>query len=257
MPSTRSRPALHYIQAGQGPPLIFSHALGCNLRMWDGVARAFEPTHTVVCYDTRCHGQSEVMAAPTSMSDLVSDAVRLIDELDCESVTWVGLSMGGMIGQGLAIAHPERVERLVLANTTSRYPADARPLWAERARIARADGMHALAALIMSRYFSPMFLASRPDIVEMFRQDVLSVDPLGYAACCEAIESLDYHAGLRRIVCPTLVIAGGADAAASPAVPQEIAEQIPGASLAVMETAGHLSAVEQPEEFVRLLRAFL
>ena len=102
-----------------------------------------------------------------------------------------------------------------------------------------------------------MFLASRPDIVETFRQDVLRVDPLGYAACCEAIGSLDYHAALGRIVCPTLVIAGGADAAASPGMPEEIAEQIPGASLAVMETAGHLSAVEQPEEFVRLLRAFL
>jgi 3-oxoadipate enol-lactonase len=191
------------------------------------------------------------------MSDLVGDAVRLIDELDCEPVMWVGLSMGGMIGQGLAIAHPERVERLVLANTTSHYPDEARQLWAERARVARADGMQALAALIMSRYFSPMFLASRPDIVETFRQDVLGVDPLGYAACCEAIGSLDYHAALGGIVCPTLVIAGGADAAAAPGMPQGIAERIPGASLAVMETAGHLSAVEQPEEFVRLLRAVL
>ena len=163
MTSTRSRPRLRYIRAGGGPPIVFSHALGCTMRMWDGVASAPLNQRTPSSATTpACHGRSEVVAAPTSMATWSATPFGLIDELDCESVTWVGLSMGGMIGQGLAIAHPERVERLILANTTSRYPDEARQLWTERARIARADGMQALAPLIMSRYFSPMFLASRP-----------------------------------------------------------------------------------------------
>jgi 3-oxoadipate enol-lactonase len=191
------------------------------------------------------------------MADLVADAVRLLDEAALESVSWIGLSMGGMIGQGLAIAHPGRVRNLVLSNTTSRYAGDAQILWTERARIARSEGMERLADLIMSRYFSPGFMERRPSDVETFRRVVLEMDAEGYAACCEAIGNLDFHSSLPQISCPTLVIAGEADVATPPAVAEEMASQIDGARLEVIAGAGHLSAVERPDEFARLLRSFL
>jgi 3-oxoadipate enol-lactonase len=248
---------VHYRREGQGPPVVLSHALGCNLDMWDDVAAALADHSTVIRYDTRSHGESEVVTAAFSLADLVSDAVRLIDDLHYEAISWVGLSMGGMIGQGLAIAHPGRVKKLVLANTASRYPDEARRLWTERARIARAEGMPALADLIMTRYFSPAFRTDRPDDVARFRDQVLAVDAEGYAACCEAIRSLAYYSELDRISCPTLVIAGGADAAASPALAEEITNRVRQSRLEVIEGAGHLSAVEYPGTFARLVLDFL
>lgn len=252
--STASRRTLHHRREGQGPPVVLSHALGCSLSMWNDLVPALTEQFTVVRYDTRCHGESEVVTTAFSLADLVSDAVQLIDDLQYEAVSWVGLSMGGMIGQGLAIAHPERVSRLVLANTASRHPDEVRHQWTERARIARTEGMKALADLIMTRYFSPAFLADRPDVVGRFRRQVLAVDAEGYAACCEAIESLDYYSALDRISCPTLVIAGGADTATPAPLAEEIASRVPNSRLALIEGAGHLSAVEYPETFVRLVR---
>jgi 3-oxoadipate enol-lactonase len=257
MRTTPSRPRLAFIRDGRGQPVAFSHALGCRMEMWEGVVRALGTRYEILRYDTRCHGASEVVATPFEMADLVADAVRVLDEAGLEAVSWVGLSMGGMIGQGLAIAHPARVGKLVVANTTSRYAGEAKGLWMERARIARSGGMAPLADLIMSRYFSPRFLEQQPARVEAFRRVVLETDPLGYAACCEAIADLDYDAALREIGCPTLVIAGEADAATPAALAAELASRVTGARLEVIEGAGHLSAVERPEEFARLLRAFL
>lgn len=257
MPFTRSKPALHYLVQGQGPPVVFSHALGLDLRMWDATVPALAARIAAVRYDTRSHGSSEVMTSAFTLDDLVADAVRLIEELGYDAVAWVGLSLGGMIGQGLAIAHPERIIKLVLANTTSRYPADFRSAWADRARIARTDGMAALADFLMTRFFSPAFRQNRPDEVARARQHVLSVDAAGYAACCEAIAPLDYFDRLAGIRCPTLVIAGGADEAAPVPWARDMAERIPHAELAIIPDAGHLSAVEHPDAFLKLLDRFL
>ncbi len=257
MPLTASRPALHYVQRGQGPPVVLSHVLGCDLRMWDDLAAALADRFTVVRYDTRGHGESEVVTAAFSLEDLVSDAVRLLEELGDDRVSWVGLSMGGMIGQGLALAHPGRVSRLVVANSASRYPEASRSLLRERARIARTEGMSALADQIMSRYFSEAFRASRPEEVSRFRRQVLAVDAAAYAACCEAIASLDYYDRLDRIACPTLVIAGEVDVATPPALGEEIAARVPNARLSVLAGAAHLSAIEQPDRFIQAVAGFL
>jgi 3-oxoadipate enol-lactonase len=257
MPRTASRPALNYRIEGRGPFLMLSHALGCDLRMWDGLAPALSDRYTLVRYDARCHGESDVIADPFSLDDMVEDAARLLDELRCHACSFVGVSLGGMIGQGLAIAHPERIRRLILANTASRYPEDARRHWTERARIARAEGMAGLVDIIINKYFSPAFLAERPQEAARFVQQVLQIDARGYAVCCEAIRSLDYYSQLDRVPCPTLVIAGGADAAAPPGVAEEIASRIPQSRFALIEGAGHLSVVERSEMFARLVRDFL
>jgi 3-oxoadipate enol-lactonase len=257
MPLTRTRPSINYQITGSGPPLVLSHALGCSMTMWDQIVPALADTCTVIRVDTRGHGGSEVVGGSFSLDDLVGDAVRLIDELQFDRVAWIGLSLGGMIGQGIAIEHPARVDRLVLANTVSRLSEDARAMWRERTRIARSGGMAALADLIMTRYFSEEFRRSRGDVVERFRHDVLSIDAPGYAACCEAIAGLEYHTRLDRIACPTLAIAGGEDAAATPAMVRDMAGRIPGATMTTIPDAGHLSVVERPEAFLKIVTGFL
>ena len=256
MPFTDSPPRLHYVVSGAGPPVILSHGLGLDLHMWDDISTSIAGRWTVVRYDTRCHGRSDLVRTPFTLDDLVDDAVRLIDDMKYERVSWVGLSLGGMIGQGLAIRHPERIVRLVLANAASTYPEELRRGWFERARTARSDGMPALADLILRRSFSPAFLASGHDAVSRVRQTVLAVDGQGYAACCEAIASLDYQRQLGRIRCPTLVICGDSDVAVPVPWAQAIAGAIPGAELAVIPGAGHLSAVECPERVSELLGSF-
>ena len=257
MPFTASRPTLHYLVDGEGPPIVFSHALGLDLHMWDQVTTSIAGGRTVVRYDTRNHGRSDVIRSRFTMDDLVDDAVRLIDELKHERVSWVGLSLGGMIGQGLAVRHPERVARLVLANAASTYPEDVRHSWIERGRTARSDGMPALADFILRRSFSPAFLASGHDAVSGARQAVLAADAQGYAACCDAIASLDYQQRLKQIRCPTLVVCGDADQAVPLSWAQALADGIAGAELALIPGAGHLSATECPGEFADLLERFL
>lgn len=250
-------PSLSYRLDGDGPPIVLGHALGCSLGMWNEIAPALAGAGMIVRYDTRGHGRSEVVTEAFSLDDLVGDVVRLMDALALERVSWVGLSLGGMIGQGLAIAYPDRIEKLVLANTVSRLADEGRAQWRERARVARAKGMEALADLIMTRYFSAEFRRTRPDVVHRFRNDVLRLNANGYAACCEAIASLDYHSQLSRIACPTLAIASDADPAATPAMVKEIADCIPGATLNTIPDAGHLSVVERPDAFVQIVKAFL
>jgi 3-oxoadipate enol-lactonase len=257
MPVTATRPSLHYLIDGSGSPIVLSHALGCSIGMWDPIAPALARSHRVIRFDTRGHGESEVVGSSFSLFDLVGDAVGLIDELNLDRVTWIGLSLGGMIGQGLAIAHPERVEKLVVANSVSRYPEDARAQWHDRARIARSGGMAALANLIMTRYFSEDFRLSQPDVVQRFREGVLRVDARAYAACCEAIAALDYYPALHQVRCPTLAIAGEADVAATPGMVQEIADRIPDAIFAPISRAGHLSVVEHPDAFLETLKSFM
>jgi 3-oxoadipate enol-lactonase len=250
-------PSLSYRLDGDGPPIVLSHALGCSLGMWNEIAPALSRTGLIVRYDTRGHGRSEVVTDAFPLADLVGDAVRLLDALELDRVTWIGISLGGMVGQGLAIEHPDRVEKLVLANTVSRLSEEGRAQWRERARVARSDGMTALADLIMTRYFSAGFRQSRSEVVQRFRNDVVRLDPRGYAVCCEAIAALDYYPALHRIKCPTLAIAGEADPAATPAMVKDIADQIPAATFTTIPDAGHLSVIERPDRFVDILKSFI
>ncbi|HEX2443430.1 MAG TPA: alpha/beta fold hydrolase [Vicinamibacterales bacterium] len=257
MPFTASRPSLHYVVSGAGPPVVFSHALGLDLHMWGQITTSIEERWTVVRYDTRNHGRSDLIQSPFTLDDLVDDAERLIDELKHERVSWVGLSLGGMIGLGLAIRHPGRIARLVVANTASTYPDDLRRGWIERGTTARTDGMPALVDFILRRSFSPAFLASGDDALSRTRQTVLAADARGYAACCDAIASLDYQQRLKQIRCPTLVICGDADEAVPVSWAQALTDAIPGAALAVIPGSGHLSATEYPRPFADLLERFL
>lgn len=242
---------------GRGEPVLLAHAIGTDRRMWDPVAALLPPRLRLIRIDARGHGASPVPPRPYSLEALADDAARLLDRLGIERAHWVGLSMGGMAGQAMALAHPDRLASLVIANSTSAYGPDGPATWRARIEAVEKGGLEAIAKTVEARYFSEAFRRDRADVVADVMQRFLATPRDGYLGCCEAIAGLDYTAHLPRIAAPTLVIAGEADAGTPPAMSEAMARAIPGARLAVIPGAAHLSAVEKPREFARLLEGFL
>jgi len=191
------------------------------------------------------------------MDELVDDAARLVREWGRGPVTWIGLSMGAMVGMGLAIRHPDLVSKLVLANTTAQYPDAAQSAWSQRIASVNASGMAAVAEMAVERYLHDDFRAARPETTQAVRAAILRNDPAAYAASCAAVAGVAWRDRLGEIRCPTLVISGARDAGAPPAMGQAIAERVPGARFEVIAEASHLSVLEAPAEFEALLRGFL
>lgn len=256
---TFSTPQLRVALQGtdSGAPLMLSHALGLDHRMWDALAADLGRTHPVLRHDHRGHGGSALPCAPLTLEDLVDDAARLIREWGRGPVVFVGLSMGGIVGQGLAIRHPELVRALVLANTTGLYPETARQALAQRIAAVEQGGMAAVADSVIERFLHADFRAAEPAVVQTLREQLLRCDAAGYVACCRAVAAVNWLPRLPEIHCPTLVLAGARDLGAPPAMAQAIAERIPGAQLQVFENASHLSVFEVPVAFRAALQAFL
>jgi 3-oxoadipate enol-lactonase len=260
---TAGTPALHYSvrepHSGKAPrhTVVLSHALGCDLSMWDGLANLLARDCRVIAYDHRGHGSSDAPDALYTMADLADDAARLLRELDTGPVVWVGLSMGGMVGQELALRHPALVRALVLANTTSGYPQAAREVWEQRIATVRAQGLEAIADAVMARYFHEGLRAQKAGTVARFRRRLVTSDAAGYVGCCNAVGQVDTTARLGQIAVPALVIAGELDQGTPVAMAQTLAAGIPGASLVVLKEASHLSAVEQPEAFNAAVAEFI
>lgn len=257
------RPALHYTvrepRNGKAPrhTVVLSHALGCDLTMWDQLANQLAVDNRVIAYDHRGHGSSESPPGAYAMADLADDAAALLRELDTGPVVWIGLSMGGMVGQELALRHPALVRALVLANTTSGYPAPVQEVWRQRIATVQAEGIEPIADAVMGRYFHDAFRAAHPGTVARFRRRVVATDNVGYAGCCHAVGTVDTTARLGQIKAPTLVIAGELDQGTPVAMAQVLAEGIEGAQLEVLKEASHLSYIEQPEMFSSAVRSFI
>ncbi|MFL6680517.1 MAG: alpha/beta fold hydrolase [Burkholderiaceae bacterium] len=259
---TFSAPQLKVALQGRGAPVVLSHALGLDMAMWDALAARLAAgelgaPREVLRFDHRGHGGSAAPAGPYAMDELVDDAARLVREWGSGPVTWIGLSMGAMVGMGLAIRHPELVDRLVLANTTAQYPDAAQPAWAQRIAAVAAGGMAAVVEMVVERYLQAGFRTDQPAATQAIRAAILRNDPAAYAASCNAVAGVAWQDRLAEIRCPTLVISGARDAGAPPPMGQAIAERIPGARFEVIADASHLSVLETPDEFEALLRAFL
>ena len=250
---------LHTVKQGQGPLVVLSHALGCDLTMWGGVAAALQDRYTVLRYDQRGHGQTPATEGAYSMDDLADDAAELIRAQGAGPVHFVGLSMGGMTAQALAARHPELVRSIVIANSAASYDEAARAMWQARIDTVRANGVPPIADGALQRWFTPEFRADQvnggAERVAKLRAVLETTPALPYAAACAAVAAIALDEGNARITCPTLVIAGSRDEATPPAMSQAIADRIPGAQLASLDAA-HLSAVEQPEAFAQRLEDF-
>jgi 3-oxoadipate enol-lactonase len=260
---TASLPAVHYSvrepRSGKRPrhTVVLSHALGCDLTMWDALANLLAADCRVIAYDHRGHGSSDAPAGPYAMAELADDAARLLRELDTGPVVWIGVSMGGMVGQEVALRHPALVGALVLAHTTSGYPEAARDVWRQRIVTVREQGIEAIADAVMGRYFHEGFRAAHPATVARFRQRLVTTDVQGYVGCCAAVGGVDTTARLGQIAAPTLVLAGELDQGTPVEMARTLADGIPDARLQVLADASHLGAIEQPLAFAQAVEAFV
>ncbi|EJL82598.1 3-oxoadipate enol-lactonase [Herbaspirillum sp. CF444] len=256
-------PSLHYSvrtpRNGKAPrhTIVLSHAIGCDLMMWDALANQLSADCKVIAYDHRGHGSSEKADGLYNMADLADDAARMLRDLDTGPVIWVGLSMGGMVGQELALRHPSLVRALVLANTTSSYPEVARQAWQQRIATVREQGIEAIADTVMGRYFHDRFRAENAATVTRFRERLTSTDAAGYVGCCNAVGTVDTTARLGEINAPTLVIAGELDQGTPLSMSETLVKGIAGAKLAMIKDASHISAIEQPQAFAELVTGFI
>lgn len=241
----------------QAPLVVLSHSLASSGIMWEQQVPALVDGYRVLRYDTRGHGGSDAPPGPYSLDDLGDDAIAMLDALDIERVHWVGLSLGGMIGQNLALRHPRRLLSLVLCDTTSRIPPQAGSLWDERIAVAEKSGMEPLCAATMERWFTPPFLEADGSELQVIREQFLHTPTSGFVGCCQAIRELNYTDQLAKIALPVQLIVGADDPSTPPDASRVIQGEIAGAALTVIDNGSHLCNVEQPKAFNDALLAFL
>ena len=248
---------IHYTLEGQGPLVTMSHSLGCNLTMWDKQAHALKERYRVLRFDTRGHGQTSAPTGAYTLEQLADDLSSLLTELEIAHTHFVGLSMGGMIGQVFALRHPHMVQSLALCDTTSHVPPDNWPVWEERIRTVQAKGMEGLVEPTIEAWFTGMFRERRRDVTDTVRAMLRSTPPQGYIGCCHAIAKLNTTDRLSEIRCPAIVIVGEEDPRAPVAAARTIHQALLGSQLVVLKSASHLSSMEQPEAFNQVLLDFL
>ncbi len=248
---------VYYTIEGEGPVVTMSHALGCNLALWDEQAKALSTRYRVLRYDTRGHGRTSAPPGPYSLEQMADDVHGLLNALGVAQTHFVGISMGGMIGQIFALKYPSMIRSLALSSTTSRYPAAARSAWEERIRTVEAKGMEPLVEPALERWFTAPFRERRQDVMDGVRAMIRSTPPQGYIGCCYAIPTIDVTDRLGEVRCPALVIAGENDPGTPVTMAQEICAALPSSELVILPSASHLCNLEQQEAFNHVLLGFL
>ena len=246
-----------YTIEGEGPWLAMSHSLACNVSMWDEQAKLLSRDYKVLRYDTRGHGESSAPPGPYTLEQLADDAKALFDALGIKRTHWIGLSMGGMIGETFALRYPGFFRSMVLADTTSRRPPNAEQMWGERVKAAREKGMEAVREGTLARWFTEPFRKARPDVMDRIGRDILATPVEGFAGCCDAIARVDVLDRLKEIDCPALVIVGEHDHGTPPEMARAIHENLRGSELVIIPSAAHLSNIEQAQMFNEAVSSFL
>ncbi|WP_370402637.1 3-oxoadipate enol-lactonase [Sulfitobacter sp. JB4-11] len=246
---------LHYRVDGaqDGAPVVFANSLGTDMRLWDPVLPLLPEGLRIIRYDKRGHGLSSCPPAPYTMGALVTDVERLLDHLEVKDALFVGLSIGGMIAQGLAVKRLDLIRAMVLSNTGAKIGTPE--IWADRIADVERGGIERLADAVMERWFSADFRAT-PEL--MLWRNMLTRQPdVGYAGCSAAISGTDFFTTTASLRLPALGIAGSEDGSTPPDLVRETVELIPGAQFRLIRKAGHLPCVEQPQEYAAILSEFL
>lgn len=240
-----------------GAPIFMTHSILSSSMMWDDEAALLAARgYRVIRADTRGHGQSQPPAGPCTMDALAADTIAVLDALGIERVHYVGLSLGGMSGFGLGIRHARRLSSLCLCDARADTPPELQPVWAERIAIAREQGTAALADATVERWFGRPFADAHPDVARRFRQQAAATSDAGFIGCAQAIQGLDYLAGVGGITVPTTLLVGANDGPLPDAM-RHLQSLIRGAELEVIPDAGHLPNIDQPAAFQgALLRHF-
>jgi 3-oxoadipate enol-lactonase len=246
---------LNVVETGdpKGAPVVFANSLGTSLELWDPLLPHLPDGLRIIRWDMRGHGASEAVAAPYKMGTLGADAEAVMDALEVKDALFVGLSIGGLIAQGLASKRLDLVRSVVLSNTGAKI--GTRTMWDERIALAREAGLGPLADGSMERWFSKGF-ATSPE-VEPWRQMYMTTSVEGFCGCCGAIAGADFITPTSGLRLPALGIAGSEDGSTPPDVVREMTDLIPGSKFALVRGAGHLPHVEKPQEYAALLTGFM
>jgi 3-oxoadipate enol-lactonase len=237
------------------PALVLAHALGGSIGLWDEAAAELSTSFRVIRYDARGHGASAAPAGDYSVEIMAKDALAILDALGVRRADFVGLSMGGMIGMWLAANAPERIGKLVLANTTARIPAtDMLNGWIAKAK---AEGVAGLAPPIITGWLCQGFKDANPARTRALVDAMAGMTTDGFAGAVAVLRDSDQRENLAKIAAPTLVIAGVEDGPRGEAAAQALADGISGATRVNLPAAAHLSPVENPSAFAKAVAEHL
>jgi 3-oxoadipate enol-lactonase len=253
-----STAALHHEQSGprDAPPVVLGSSLGTTLEMWTPVMAELARSHRIVRFDHRGHGRSPLPEGPHEIADLGADVLALLDRLELDRVSYVGVSLGGMVGMWLAAHAPERIGALVCVCSSAYLPPAE--VWAARAASVReAASVAVVCDSVLERWFTHGYAEAHPDVMRWMREMLIECPPEGYAACCEVIERLDLRGDLAAIAAPTLVIAAAEDPSTPPEHSQTITAGVAGARLEVLPHGAHLVAIERADEVTALIERHL
>jgi 3-oxoadipate enol-lactonase len=239
------------------PWVILSNCVGADHTMWDAEVQWLARSHRVLVYDARGHGRSEGSSGELTLTDLVVDVVKLMDHFGIERMTFVGLSLGGMTGLGLALAHPSRLAHLVCCNARSDAPPAFVAMWEKRIRTIEEEGMVALCAPTLEGWVGSTQPPANTVLMAKLARMFQGTSAAGYIACAKALQGLDYRRSLMEIRVPTLFVAGADDTAAPAATMKEMAAAVPEASFALIPRARHLSNIDNPQLFRGAVEAFI
>jgi 3-oxoadipate enol-lactonase len=242
----------------EGPVLVLSHTLATSRAMWRRQVPHLARRYRVVSCDMRGHGESAAPDYPYSLEMLADDVVGVLDSLGIERpAIFLGISIGGMIGQALALRHPARFRALILASTASRMPPGGAAMLDQRIEAVRKDGLEGQVQGTLERWLSPEFRAREPETTKWVADMIRATPAAGFIGCGRAVQKLDYTDQLSRVAAPTLIIAGEKDPGAPVAASQAMHERIKGSRLEVITNCLHQTPIEAPDHFNRIVDAFL
>ncbi|MCW9003441.1 MAG: alpha/beta hydrolase [Rhodospirillales bacterium] len=239
------------------PPLVMSHSLATDLAMFDPLAEDLRDRFRVYRFDSRGHGDTTAAPPPYDFEMLTNDAIALFDALKLDTVHYLGLSMGGMLGQFVALAQPDRFRSLTLCCTSSRIPPEAGPLWEERIALAESRGMEALVQPTLDRWFTEPFRQKKHAVLDWVGDMIRRTPVPGYVGWSRAIAKLDITGRIGAITAPTLVVVGEEDQGTPVSAARAIHEQIKGSELVILENASHMAGLERPQPFNKAIGDFL
>ncbi|MBX3664350.1 MAG: alpha/beta fold hydrolase [Burkholderiales bacterium] len=249
---------LNCVVEGEGPWVTMSHSLASNLSMWDGQARLLVSRgYKVLRFDTRGHGASDAPGGPYTLEQMADDLHGLFAALDIRDTHWIGLSMGGMIGEVYALKYPGVFRSMLLADTTGRRPPNAEQMWGERVKLARGQGMGALVESTLERWFTEPYRKAQPAVMARIAEGIRGTPVDGFAGCCDAIAKIDVLDRLQEIDCPALIVVGEDDHGTPPEMARQIQANLRGSELLIIPAAAHLSNIEQPAAFNEAMLGFL
>jgi 3-oxoadipate enol-lactonase len=243
--------------AENGPPVVLHHSLAMNLSLWDELAAALAPKYRVIRFDARGHGRTEATKAPYTFELLSDDVVGLMDHLEVPKAHFVGLSMGGMVGQYLGLLYPNRFASLTLASTSSRVPPEGRALWQQRVKDTREKGIESQVQVAIPRWVTEANKVAKPEVLARLTKNLLGTSVDGFCGWGGAIATLDVTDRLKAITLPTQVIVGEEDPGTPPAAARGIHGEIKGSKLIVAPKLSHMLCTEEPAIFDGYITAFL